>query len=131
MDWRSETGSRLNSRRSFMAHTATQTPASTTREKEGAFSVIVAGAYKDLDVDSGTSILYSGSNAHEKFTSLDEEQLKGKSGASSRAERIMSSYKRHHRSFTPSITFTGALKLHDAIFADTKSVSRRIAGNKN
>ncbi|KAK1955765.1 YDG/SRA domain-containing protein [Colletotrichum sublineola] len=35
------------------------------QSEEGAFSVIVAGAYKDLDVDSGTSILYSGSNAHE------------------------------------------------------------------
>ncbi|KAK1573588.1 YDG/SRA domain-containing protein [Colletotrichum navitas] len=33
--------------------------------EEGAFSVIVAGAYKDLDVDSGDTILYSGSNAHE------------------------------------------------------------------
>ncbi|KAK1981391.1 PUA-like domain-containing protein [Colletotrichum cereale] len=32
---------------------------------EGAFSVIVAGAYKDLDVDSGDSLLYSGSNARE------------------------------------------------------------------
>ncbi|EFQ33753.1 YDG/SRA domain-containing protein [Colletotrichum graminicola] len=33
--------------------------------EEGAFSVIVAGAYKDLDVDSGETVLYSGSNAHE------------------------------------------------------------------
>ncbi|KAK1970191.1 hypothetical protein LY78DRAFT_677864 [Colletotrichum sublineola] len=33
--------------------------------EEGVFSVIVAGAYKDLDVDSGASILYSGSNARE------------------------------------------------------------------
>ncbi|KAK2003000.1 YDG/SRA domain-containing protein [Colletotrichum falcatum] len=33
--------------------------------EEGAFSVIVAGAYKDLDVDSGDYILYSGSNARE------------------------------------------------------------------
>ncbi|GKT51459.1 E3 ubiquitin-protein ligase UHRF1 [Colletotrichum spaethianum] len=33
--------------------------------KDGAFSVIVAGTYKDLDVDSGDVILYSGSNARE------------------------------------------------------------------
>ncbi|KAK2030626.1 YDG/SRA domain-containing protein [Colletotrichum zoysiae] len=33
--------------------------------EEGTFSVIVAGAYKDLDVDSGDTIFYSGSNAHE------------------------------------------------------------------
>ncbi|GKT59803.1 YDG/SRA domain-containing protein [Colletotrichum tofieldiae] len=32
--------------------------------EDGAFSVIVAGAYQGLDVDSGDVILYSGSNAH-------------------------------------------------------------------
>ncbi|KZL74849.1 ydg sra domain-containing protein [Colletotrichum incanum] len=32
--------------------------------EDGAFSVIVAGAYQGLDIDSGDFILYSGSNAH-------------------------------------------------------------------
>ncbi|GJC94667.1 YDG/SRA domain-containing protein [Colletotrichum higginsianum] len=34
------------------------------QKDEGAFSVIVAGAYQDLDVDKGEIIFYSGSNSH-------------------------------------------------------------------